>query len=56
MIHKSLWSRGVTLPAFPKLQQQLKVDVAIVGGGITGITAAYLFKKAGFRVALLERR
>jgi glycine/D-amino acid oxidase-like deaminating enzyme/nitrite reductase/ring-hydroxylating ferredoxin subunit len=31
------------------------VDVAVVGGGLTGITAAYLFKKAGVKVALVER-
>ena len=33
----------------------VKVDVLIVGAGITGITAAYLLKKAGKRVALIER-
>ena len=27
----------------------------VVGGGITGITAAYLLKKAGYTVALIER-
>src|SRR5436853_7680516 len=49
------WMRGVDLPAFPSLSQDIEVDVAIVGGGLTGITAAYLLKKAGARVALLER-
>jgi len=34
----------------------LSVDVAIVGGGITGAVAAYLFSKAGARVAVLEAR
>jgi glycine/D-amino acid oxidase-like deaminating enzyme/nitrite reductase/ring-hydroxylating ferredoxin subunit len=31
------------------------VDVVIVGGGITGITAAYLLKQAGASFVLLER-
>lgn len=31
------------------------MDVAVVGGGITGLTAAYLIAKAGRSVALLER-
>jgi glycine/D-amino acid oxidase-like deaminating enzyme/nitrite reductase/ring-hydroxylating ferredoxin subunit len=31
------------------------VDVAVIGGGITGITAAYLLKQRGHKVALLER-
>ena len=49
------WMRGVDLPAFPSLAQDIEVDVAIVGGGLTGITAAYLLKRAGASVALLER-
>jgi glycine/D-amino acid oxidase-like deaminating enzyme/nitrite reductase/ring-hydroxylating ferredoxin subunit len=31
------------------------VDVLVVGAGVTGIMAAYLLKKAGLRVAVLER-
>jgi glycine/D-amino acid oxidase-like deaminating enzyme/nitrite reductase/ring-hydroxylating ferredoxin subunit len=49
------WQTTVTLPRFRSLDRDLRVDVAIVGGGITGITAAYLLKKAGKTVALLER-
>ncbi len=53
---RSYWIDTGTLPRFPRLERDLDVDVAIVGGGITGITAAYLFKRAGRSVALLERR
>jgi glycine/D-amino acid oxidase-like deaminating enzyme len=49
------WQTTVALPRFRSLDRDLRVDVAIVGGGITGITAAYLLKKAGKRVALFER-
>jgi glycine/D-amino acid oxidase-like deaminating enzyme/nitrite reductase/ring-hydroxylating ferredoxin subunit len=49
------WIRSAELPAFPSFSQDIEVDVAIVGGGLTGITAAYLMKKAGVKVALLER-
>lgn len=38
------------------LSHDLRVDVAVVGGGITGITAALNLVKAGKRVALLEGR
>ncbi|MFC0408401.1 NAD(P)/FAD-dependent oxidoreductase [Roseomonas elaeocarpi] len=31
------------------------VDVAIIGGGIAGVTAAYFLAKAGSRVAVLEK-
>lgn len=49
------WSDTATVPEFPKLQGDLTVDVAIIGGGITGITAAYLLRKQGATVAVLER-
>ena len=51
----SYWIDSAPLPRFPKLDRDLKVDVAIIGGGITGITAAYLLKRAGHSVALIER-
>ncbi len=49
------WIDSVPLPRFPKLDKDIEVDVAIVGGGITGITAAYLLKSAGRKVAVVER-
>ena len=51
----SYWSDTASLPRSRKLEKDCRVDIAIIGGGITGITAAYLFKKAGFTVALIER-
>lgn len=50
---KPYW-REIELPTFPRLNEDLTVDVAIVGGGITGITAAYLLAKEGVKVAILE--
>lgn len=49
-----VWTE-VSLPQFPVLAQDLKVDVAIVGGGLTGVTTAHLLSQQGMRVALLER-
>jgi glycine/D-amino acid oxidase-like deaminating enzyme/nitrite reductase/ring-hydroxylating ferredoxin subunit len=48
------WRVGLDLPRFDPLKEDINVDVAIVGGGITGITAAYLLVKEGVKVALLE--
>jgi glycine/D-amino acid oxidase-like deaminating enzyme/nitrite reductase/ring-hydroxylating ferredoxin subunit len=41
---------------FPTLQSGLLVDVAVIGAGIVGVTAAYLLKRAGLSVALIEGR
>ncbi len=39
----------------PALDDNLEVDILIVGGGITGVTAAYLLASEGASVALVER-
>src|SRR5699024_9704056 len=51
---KSYWRDSVDEMDFPQLKEDLQVDVVIVGGGITGITTAYLLTNEGFKVALLE--
>lgn len=51
---QAIWSAHTNPMKFPQLSSNLSVDVAIVGGGITGITAATLLAKAGKRVAVLE--
>lgn len=50
----SYWLKSVHLPSFDPLNRSADADVAIVGGGITGITAAYLLAKEGLKVALIE--
>lgn len=52
---QNLWLCTENHTSYPKLQESKQVDVAIVGGGITGITAAWILKKAGKKVALLEK-
>jgi glycine/D-amino acid oxidase-like deaminating enzyme len=42
-------------PIYPKLKADAKTDVVIVGAGITGLTCAYLLKKSGMKVIVLEK-
>jgi glycine/D-amino acid oxidase-like deaminating enzyme/nitrite reductase/ring-hydroxylating ferredoxin subunit len=51
----SLWRATQQLGGFAPLTGSVDVDVAVVGGGISGLTAALILCRAGRRVALLER-
>ena len=51
----SYWFDSAKRPRFRPLARSLSVDVLVVGGGVTGIVTSYLLRKAGLRVALVER-
>ncbi|MFN9109056.1 MAG: FAD-dependent oxidoreductase, partial [Bacteroidota bacterium] len=54
---RSYWETDTPAPlAHPPLAGDFECDVAVVGAGFTGLTAALLIKRAGLRVALLEAR
>ena len=42
------------IPDYPKHRGPLNIDVAIVGGGLTGCATAYAFAAAGIKVVLVE--
>jgi len=46
---------GGGFEAFPPPGDDLSVDVLVIGGGITGVTAAWLLAREGRSVALVER-
>src|SRR6266480_5194128 len=50
-----VWIDTAPIRKFPKLQRNITVDLVVVGAGVTGITTAYLLKKAGSTVALIDR-
>jgi glycine/D-amino acid oxidase-like deaminating enzyme/nitrite reductase/ring-hydroxylating ferredoxin subunit len=56
MEKRSVWLDTSALPEFPKLEGKVAVDVVVVGGGITGLTTAYLLKETGCRVAVVDQR
>ena len=52
--HRSLWTLTAPPRDFPALPGDLTVDVVVIGGGMAGLTTAWLLKRAGKRVAVLE--
>ena len=48
------WIASTPETNYPTLQEDINVDVAIVGGGMVGITSAYLLGKEGLKVAVVE--
>jgi len=49
------WEDSSSMSRYPAISRDLAVDVAVIGGGITGLTAAYLLKRAGRSVAVIDR-
>ena len=52
----SFWIDSTSETTYPALGSIVSVDVAIIGGGIVGLTAATLLKRAGKTVAVIESR
>ncbi|MGN0593201.1 MAG: FAD-dependent oxidoreductase [Ruminococcus sp.] len=52
---KSLWHADAALPEFPTLQNEIKTDVLVIGGGITGILTAFFLHQKGIPYVLAEK-
>ena len=53
---RSFWNATAQTSSYSRLSGDLEADVAIVGGGIVGVTTARFLKDKGLRVALVEAR
>ncbi len=53
-MNRSLWMAEGALPMFAPLVEDTAADVAIVGGGIAGVTCATLLQRAGRTVVLID--
>src|SRR3954469_5711138 len=51
---QSLWLDTAPTTRHPPLKGDVEVDVAVLGGGIGGLTTAYLLKQGGASVAVIE--
>ncbi len=50
----SYWIATTPGTKYPSLKEEIRVDSAVLGGGIAGITAAKMLKDAGQKVAIIE--
>lgn len=53
-MYKSIWTEHVQMPSFPRLEQDLKTDVLIIGGGLAGILCACALAQDGVDYALID--
>lgn len=51
---ESYWLASTSQTSHPPLDDDITVDVAIIGGGMVGITSAHLLTQEGFKVAVIE--
>ena len=51
----SYWNEFEKERKYPKLSQDITADVAIIGGGLTGIQTAYYLQNRGYKVVVLEK-
>jgi glycine/D-amino acid oxidase-like deaminating enzyme/nitrite reductase/ring-hydroxylating ferredoxin subunit len=52
----SLWIDTVERPSLPALRRDMRADVAVLGGGITGLSTALALAEEGAKVIVLEGR
>lgn len=50
----SCWMTSVTMPTFAPLPGPAEAEVCVIGGGLAGLSTAYLLSRAGRSVLLLE--
>jgi glycine/D-amino acid oxidase-like deaminating enzyme len=51
---RSLWEATAAVAEHPALAFNVRVNVAVIGGGVAGATSAYLLKRLGRTVALVD--
>jgi len=50
----SVWKEKSNLPSFDILNQDIRTEILIIGGGLAGILCAYMLEQAGVKYILVE--
>lgn len=53
-MNESYWILSSEGQKFKKLEEDLEIDTLIIGGGIVGVTTAYLLAKKGIQTAIVD--
>jgi len=51
---ETLWTKQSPMPRFPRLRGEVRADVLVIGGGLTGLLCARELAQAGAQVLLVE--
>lgn len=54
-MNSSYWQKTAYKQNYPSINQDMNVDIVIIGGGLTGMSLAYRLKDAMFNVVVLEK-
>ena len=53
-MHNSIWNNLLQMPHFPRLDQNLRTDVLVIGGGMAGVLCAHRLSQSGVDYVLIE--
>ena len=54
-MNESYWQKTSQHPCFKQLNKDIKTDILIIGGGLSGISCAYQLKETGKQITIVER-
>lgn len=54
IMNKSYYEYNINKKNYKKIDKDIHSDIVIIGGGLTGITLAYLLKDSGYDISIIE--
>lgn len=54
-MNESYWQKTSQHPCFKQLNKDIKTDILIIGGGLSGISCAYQLKETNKQITVVEK-